>query len=196
MAEYTPNSFKPKSELEEAAKKKKPDPIVSATPTVKKKTLGQKFMQTFIAEDLRSVRKAVWNDVIVPKIKEGITNLINETTSRIFYGRPSQSEQKSKSTIYYNLSNGRPQVAQRENKSVYDFNNLVFLNQTDAENVLLRLKLELEHYESVSVGYYYDITNRSSEPTDYKYGWRSLKTARVVSTSEGFELVLPQPTVL
>lgn len=194
MADYTPNAFRQK-ETDNKEQKKKPDPIVSTMPTVKKKTLGQKFVQTFIAEDFRTVKNAVIHDVLVPKIKEIFTNLINETTSRIFYGKPAQTEQKTKATVYYNLSNGAT-TQSRENKSVYDYNNLVYTTQADAENVLLQLKLELEHYGHVTVGFYYDITGRDNEPTDYKYGWRNLKNARVVSCAEGWELMLPQPTVI
>lgn len=198
MADYTPNALRPNSfkSKEEAQEKKKPEPIVSTTPTVKKKTLGQKFMQTFIAEDIHSVRQAVVHDVLIPKIKDIVTNIINESVNRLFYGRPAASNQQAKSTVYYNMSNSMNKPVPRENKSVYDFDNLVYANQTDAENVLLKLKLEVEHYGHVSVGFYYDITGRDSEPTDYNYGWYNLKNSKPVSCAEGWMLQLPQPIPL
>ena len=197
--EFKSNSFKSREAQQLPAEKKEPMPLTGKI-VPKKKNLGQKFVETFIAEDIRSVREAVVKDVLIPKIKEIVTNMINETVNRLFYGRAAgPANNQERSTVYHNLSNGvRTSSPPREvNRTAYAYNDIEFTNRLDAENILLKLKLEIEHYGNVSVGYYREQTDRDTEPTDYKYGWRNLKTARVSPLSNGsFELILPRPEVL
>ena len=67
-----PNSYKSK----EASKEKKVEKIVKGTVKTKKKSEIRKFADIFISEDVGNVKSYVFNDVLVPAVKNAIVDIM------------------------------------------------------------------------------------------------------------------------
>ena len=63
MEEYKPNSHKSKKE------KKKVEKVVTGKVIAKNRSLGQKFSDTFLSEDISNVKNYAVNELIIPGLK-------------------------------------------------------------------------------------------------------------------------------
>ena len=76
------------------------------------------------------------------------------------------------------------------------YNDIVFSNRGDAEEVLSRMEELLERFEVVSVADLFDLAGFSFKYTDDKYGWTNLQDARVDRVCGGYVIRLPKATKL
>lgn len=76
------------------------------------------------------------------------------------------------------------------------YNDIVFSNRGDAEEVLSGMLEILEHFEVVSVADLFDLAGFSFKYTDDKYGWTNLQDARVDRVCGGYVIRLPKATKL
>ena len=74
------------------------------------------------------------------------------------------------------------------------YNDIVFSNRGDAEEVLSEMLEILEHFEVVSVADLFDLAGFSFKYTDEKYGWTNLQDARVERVCGGYTIRLPKAT--
>ena len=188
-------------------KPEKRDKVVSGTVSKAKKTLGEKFKDTFIAEDFKDVRGEVGKYVIVPKLKEIVASIINETINRLLFG---QSRNVSGgSTLNRPFGSGNIHVIQSSGintlntqqvqplRSVYNYQKLRFEDEADAVRVLTAMVRDLTDYKNVSIAAMNEYAGTDTSPTDNNYGWKNLDGARVERDPEGYYvLVLPKPSVL
>ena len=198
MADYPSNSFRSKEQAAENAEKRA-EKIVKGEIKTKKKSLGEKLVDTFIAEDIVTVRKHVFTDVIVPKIIDIIISGVTEGLTRLFRGGSvrqynSNSQYYNKPSSVYHAASNNVQTNTQDtySRSVYSYTDIVYESQVDAENVLTDLISEIDEYGSVSVAHLYEIVGRDTNPIDYKYGWKSLSSARSERITDGYILKLPR----
>lgn len=216
MDDLKPNSHKYKQE--EAAKsltvantgnppaEKKAECVTQGTVTTRKKSLGRRFFDIFIDENVSDVKTYLVYDVLVPAIKENIADLINSAVGMLFFGEASRrivrrnngGNSKINYGGYFNggsktermPSYGRSRIA-------HNFDDVVFETRADAELVLDGLMDILQEYKQVSVADLYDLAGKSTEFTDNKYGWIELRGARVVgSPTRGYIIDLPRCVTL
>lgn len=199
MADYPSNSFRSKEQAAENVEKRA-EKIVKGEIKTKKKSLGEKLIDTFIAEDISTVRKHVFTDVVVPKIIDIIISGVTEGLTRLFRGGGSVRQYNSNSQYYnkpssvYHAASNNVQTNTQDtySRSVYSYADIIYESQMDAENVLTDLISEIDVYGSVSVAHLYEIIGRDTNPIDYKYGWKSLSSARSERITDGYILKLPR----
>ena len=83
---------------------------------------------------------------------------------------------------------------QRSNVFCFSYNDIVFSNRSDAEEVLSGMLEILEHFEVVSVADLFDLAGLRFDYTDNKYGWTNLQDARVERVCGGYVIHLPKAT--
>ena len=74
------------------------------------------------------------------------------------------------------------------------YNDIVFSNRGDAEEVLGRMEELLEHFKAVSVADLFDLAGLRFNYTDNNYGWTNLREARVERVCGGYTIRLPKAT--
>jgi hypothetical protein len=79
-------------------------------------------------------------------------------------------------------------------KKGYNFDIILYENFADAQDVLVAMCEEIDTYGSVPVSEYYELSGRSSEFVDNKYGWTdpNIANIRPRHTRDGYILDLPK----
>lgn len=183
--------------------------VVKGTVKEHKKGLGDKFRETFLAEDVADVKNYIFFDVIVPAVKDTIVNVIVNGINAVVYGdtRPKNSRFNapyssnrtsygSGYTSYSSMSRNRPPEGNFRPSHGYSRKEPITETKYDAELVLEELNGCLYEYDQVTVGDLYDLLGFDSEHTDYKWGWVDLSTATVRKVPEGWLIDLPRPSRL
>lgn len=190
MEEYRPNSHKSKAERQKLEK------VVSGTVRTKKKNEIRKLTDVFISEDIHSVKNYVLMDVLVPAIKDAIEDIITNGIRMILRGETGSSRNRSHASYvsYNKYSSDRREERRSDNKSRngYSYDDFIFDNRGEAEDVLDRMNELIENYGMVSVADLYDLVGESGAFTNNKYGWTNLRNAEVVRVREGYMLKLPK----
>lgn len=202
MTDYKPNSHKSKVEQTTAVAEKKVEKIVTGNAKVRKKSGARKFTDVFISEDAANVKSYVVMDVIIPAIKDVLSNVVKDSIDMILFGttRPSgrRSSSSNSSYISYNRYSDKKDERRYESRytpaSRYSFEDIVLEHKGDAEDVLDRMRELLDVYEAVSVADLYDLVGMSRDHTDNNYGWTNLRNARTIRVRDGYMLELPKVT--
>ena len=210
MEDLKPNSHQYNKDMEES-NEKKVEKIVSEPVIRKKKSLGRRFIDIFISEDVGDVKSYLLYDVLVPAIKENIADAINGAIGMIFFGEVSRrmagrnaSNQRGNSKVnyggYFNGGNDRrermPRSYREETYKKSSTDDIIIASRADAEQVLDEMYELLDTYKQVTVADFYDMLDISSEFTDHKYGWTDLRGARVVRARDGYRIELPREIAL
>lgn len=186
MEEYQSNSHKSK----EALAKKVEKPVVTGARTKKKSEL-RKLADIFIPEDVESVRSYILLDVIVPLIKKGITSIVDV----LLYGEArSDTKKGSASRVSYR--------SYYENRDHDDRGrgiapkltdvNIIVDSRAEAESIISGLEQIIDVYGFASVADMCDLADLEHNFTDNKYGWTSVKTAKIIPRRDGWEIEMPK----
>lgn len=209
MEDYPANSRAAKKKIDkprETPQKPKMEKIVTGTVIQRKKSFGSKLRDTFIG-DSRSVGQYIVSDVVVPAAKEVLHDVVNSYMDRMlgFDRGPSRrrvgSSRPATGRVNYSSSSIRRDPREEDRRRVistgsrakHDFGEIVLESRAEAEEVIDRLRADLEDYGQVSIADLYDGLGVSSEFTDNKWGWYDLDDARVRYTRDGYLLDLPRP---
>lgn len=196
------NSFRSKEEPK--TPDKKVNPVISSTAKVRDKSLGSKFRDVFIGEEIKDAKSYILFDVIVPSIKEMIVDAVENAVEMIFgvtgRGRRSRSSSSAPEKTSYQAYYKSKSETRRTSRDVYpseddkyEGKEFIFDTKGDAEMVLDTLLEILDQYPQVSVADLYDAVGRTPDFTDYKFGWTNLKSAYTKRVRDGYLLVLPRP---
>lgn len=192
--EYKPNS--------DVSKEKREHREAVVTGQVRKKQGGarSKLRSAFAFRDIGEVSSYILEDVTgkaIPAIQNSIVDVLCDGI-RMLMGAPSSRKQSDVPGArvsyrqYYRDGQDRPsRPAPR-----HGYDDVIFDNRGDAEEVLFRMEELLEHYQTVSVADMLDLCGITSAYTDNKYGWNDLRDARVMRVSEGYIIDLPRPMAL
>lgn len=200
--DYKPNSHKAKAE-ENAIAEKKIEKVISGTAKVRKKTGARKVADVFISEDAVNVKSYILMDVIVPAIKDVLSNVVKDSIDMILFGgtsrrgnnkRKSNSEYVSYNRFYDSRRDDRRYESRSTIASRYNFDDITIDSKAEAEEVLERMDELLDTYGMVTVADLCDLVGISCEYTDNKYGWTNLRNAKVVRL-RGNEYMLDLPRV-
>ena len=200
----------PKSD-EEVEDKKKLKPIVKKGNVAKKKrTLVDKFKDAFLGES-ENLGDYIMYDVLVPAFRDTISDMGFGVIERLFgngrSGGRSRGDSRivrdrGKSYVSYNSvqnDNRRGGGSSREDKRDFDknsraghnFENVVFTNKWEAEDVLSHLAELTVEYGEATVRAFYELSNIEADYTDDRYGWTSLREAYVDRTRDGHVIMFP-----
>jgi len=213
MAEinFEPNSHKYREQqlAKTAQKDKRPVARAKGRTTPKKQSLSKRFISTFLCADKEEVKSYLIEEVIIPALKENIADFINcavsmflfEEVSRRPYSRGGRNGQGGTTQTNYGkfygqkterLSNFQKPRANHNIEEVY------YETKSDASLVLDGM-LEILNSDAgqVTVADFYDLSGMSTTFTDNNFGWRELRTARIMgSPSRGYWIELPKPIAL
>lgn len=196
MDEFKGNSNASKEKKTEEPRKI--DPITKQV-IVKKESEIKKFKQQFFTEDAKSVKGHIFMSVIVPGIQRLISDVVKNGIDWLIYGVKGSGAQSgvrnvSYSSYYDRNKQSAPTIPNSAyNRSgIYAVNEVAFMDRGEAEEVLLRLREEVERYGMVSVADFYDMISQKHNYTDQKYGWRDLRDAEVIRVRDGYSIKFPK----
>lgn len=200
--DYQSNSKKEKVAAE-VKKSKNVERVVTGEVLVKKKSVGTKFKDLFIAADFRSVFQYVVSDVLIPAARNMIVDGASKGVERMMYGdRGRYRTPGGRQIITYNNvgmnrgMGGSPMrtappitVGSRTQRAVRD--EFIIATREEAERVLEMMNDIIDTYDVVSVADFNEMIGYPSDTVDNKWGWTYLNNAQVRQIREGFVLDLP-----
>lgn len=197
MEEYKSNSHRSKEVQKVLPTEKKIEKVVSGTVKSKKKSEIQKFADVFVSEDIDNVKSYILMDVLVPALKAAIIDAVTNGVNMIFYGEAGRPKKSASSRVSYGRYYDDKDYDRRNNRSnrtknKCNYNDIIFDNRGDAEEVLSGMDDLMDRYGLVSVGDLYDLVGISGDYTDNKYGWTDIRSARVVRVRDSYMLKLPR----
>lgn len=128
----------------------------------------------FVSGTVVVVGKAIENE----RIRNAITKSIADKISNAIYGCKQSSYSENTYRRYYDKHADKP----------------FFDNREEAERVLSQLRKVIDLYGYCTVADMYDLCGIVSNYTDYKYGWTTLKDAKItrVCIRDGYTFELPK----
>ena len=196
MQDYKPNSHKFKEE--QAAKEleeKKIQKVTSGTVRTKKKGELAKLKDVFITEDVANVKSSVINDVIIPKVKEIISDTVRNSIDMLLWGETGRSKKTNGTYVSYRdySSPERKNDRYAKPKMGFDYEDLIFETRPEVEAVREQMEEIISRYGWVSVADMYEMADITAPYTANKYGWKSIRTAEPIRVRDGYILKLPRP---
>ncbi len=199
MSDYAPNSNKYKNEQRNAETKKRVEKVVKGTVRTRKKSEVRKFADSFIKSDASSTKNYIVEDVLIPAAKKTIADMITGGLNMILFGDSRRDNSRiggstTSYTRYYDKVGGGGSFRDSgsTSRNALNYDDLVFENRGEADLVLTRMDELIETYGMATVSDLYDLVGKSCDWTYDKYGWTSLRNARVVSVGNGYVLDLPK----
>lgn len=194
LNDLKPNSDKYKERTKKESEKNL-ERIVTGNVSVKKKNDIQKFAETFVKEDLNTVKSYIWTEVLLPAFKAVISDSVN----MMLYGETSRNRKTNNRRVsqvsyssYYDRPNDRREPNYVRSASRYIFDDLKFEDRGDADEVLSTLDDLLNRYPSVSIADLNELVGITGRYTDNKYGWTDISQAYIERTRDGYILRMPK----
>ena len=187
--------------------KKKLKPLVKkGNVTKKKKTIGDKFKDAFLGES-ENLGDYVLYDVLVPAFRDTISDMGFGIIERLFGNGRSRNSRGNNRIVrdrgrsyvsYNNVSNDNRRGSRddrrdfdKNSRARHDFDDVIFTNKWEAEDVLAHLVDMTVEYGEATVRSFYELSNIEADYTDDNYGWTNLRDAYVDRTRNGHVIVFP-----
>ena len=194
MDDYKPNSHRSKQEEANISTEKKEIKKV-ATGKTKKKSGAAKLAETFISEDIHNVKSYIVGDVLIPAAKKAISDIVTNGIDMILYGETGRTKKRnSAGYISYNdySSKDRDRRYADSSKSRYDYDDILFETRGEADAVIDQMGAVIDQYNVVTVADMYDMADLTAPYTSNKYGWTSIRDARVERVRDGYVIKMPK----
>lgn len=198
----TEETFKPNSHKYRDEKEKKVEKVISGNVVSRKKSPWKRFKELFLADDSDTVKSYVFYDIIVPAIKNTISDVVGSAVEMLLFGETKASKaNKPLSYVSYNNYYNNPQRRQPvrdaySNRRINDFRDIILGSRSEAEQVLNNLVEIAMSYGSATIADLYDLVGITGNFTDNKYGWFDLGDASIRRVREGYLLELPKAVLL
>ena len=118
----------------------------------------------------------------------------------LFYGEYRGKKGSRSKNPYYKVSyeedrsRRRNRDSERSRRARFDFDSIAFATKGEADEVIDILCDNLEEYDYVTVGDFYDLAGVDAESTDDYWGWKDLSSVKAVRTRYGdWILSMPRP---
>jgi len=178
--------------------------VVSGTVMKKKKNWFESFIGVFVGEDAQSVGAYILEDILIPAVKDTISDMVSKGVEMMLFGdsRSSRSSERDRRPIvsYNNYTNysrrgdggrERGRAPSFRNRQRQKFDDILFESRDDAEEVRESLQENIVKYGEVSVATLYELVGLTGDFQDNKFGWSDLYGTRVERTRQGYILRLP-----
>lgn len=206
MVDYTANSHVSKGAIpKETTAGPKIEKVVQGKVVQRKKPLGRKVKDVFVAADFWGVARWVGRTVFLPAAKRAILDGLNRGGEKILMGDTygSSSPATSGGRVQLNYSPGvqrppdprmalspygghHPGIPTRV--AGYEY---ICANNEDAMRVLEQMSDVASQYGSVTVAHVNQMMGFPVTPIDNVWGWRNIGQTRVIPTSAGYLLDFP-----
>lgn len=205
MTNYANNSIKNRGEKQEGPKKEVKK-IVKGAAKTKKKSEMSKIATNMISEEAKSIKEYAIYEVVIPVIKDTITQLVKGSIDMIFYGevrntggsRGGRTGNASKVSYrdYYDDGKKGRDVRDSRTSTRYSYDDILFDSSQDANDVLVRMDEIVEQYGVVTVADLFDLAGITGNGyTDQNYGWTSTRSAEVLRNRDGeYYLKIQRPS--
>ena len=195
MNEYKGNSHRSKEEAStEVVPVKKVERVANGK--TRKKGEVRKLADAFIAEDIKSVKDYIIQDVLIPAAKKAIVEMFDSGINMLVYGESKpKNRDRNNSRVSYTKYYERERDYERGTRTRvrgYDYDDIILDTRREAEEVLDRMQDLIDTYGMVSVADLYDLVGINGSYTDNKYGWTRLRDADVQRVRDGYLLKLPK----
>lgn len=201
---------------EKPEESKKLTPIAQIDESKLRKSTGRQFLDSFITHDFSIVRDYLFNDILIPAVKDTIVDTICSAVNMIFKGSPGKGGSSSRrwnmggrtdyGNIYRTTDTGyyRKEEKSYDNpiarRSSMDYLDIPFPDRPTAETILEDMREVLEHYPCISITEYYEIirqrTNLKLDDgrnwTLSDYGWTDLSDVIVTWSHGAWIIALPK----
>lgn len=171
---------------------------------------GKSRLSRFVQEDCRAVGDYIFNDVLLPAVKDLVVDMVRQGIERTVYGESGAPRRGPRGyssrgyTSYNSIGSSRTREdgpgyrreITRTQRSSHSFSDIIIPTRSEALDVLDGLEGQIEQFGVVSVADLYDLVGITSEFTDESWGWDNLRNATVKQTRAGFILDLPRPQSL
>lgn len=195
MAEYKPNSHKSREEAADSANNRKVQKVISGKAKTKPNEM-RKLSGLFLSDDISNVKSYVFSDVLIPAIKNAISDVIIEATTALFGGSKNRSGRSSgranSSPSYRSYYDDRDRPVARSGTSRFDYDDISFDTRSDAELVKNQMSDIVGQYGMVTVADMYDLAGLEAPYTAQRYGWFNIRTAEVIRGRDGYYLKMPK----
>ena len=214
MQDFPANSAKARARSEGPHPQGPPErveQVTSAEASRRKRGVGRQFKQTFIGGTARGAIDYVFADVIVPAIRDLMFESFRDGMEKWVYGDSRIRRNRTLGDRYSDVGHvnyqgmstttRRPPTSPRtissQSRSRQTFDEVVIRSRVEAEEVLDRMFDTLSRFGVVKVAELYEMTGIRSDHTDHKWGWTSLRGAKVATLRDGTYLLdLPEPISL
>lgn len=205
MPDYPSNSNRSKKEVvasTEEPKKERFEKVVSGTTSKRKQSGAKKLRDIFIPEDVGNVGDYLLFDVFVPTAKRMVAEGLNGAIDMLLYGGSGKAPRRSYDSrggysgrVSYRSYYDEPRREERPERRRLgvEYEEIIFDNRGDAELVLEAMEDAAARYGVVSIFDMYDFAGELAPYTYSKYGWTSVKDARVTSVRGGYVIDMPRP---
>lgn len=205
MAEYKPNSDRSRTDgARQENPERKTGKVISGDAHRRKQSGLNRVSNAVGLGDGDSVKDYMTQaliDVLIPTLKRAVSDIVCNSIN-ILLGEPTRTRSGSQASrvnyrSYYDQGRDeRKEYNRPRAQSSYSYDDIVFPSRGDAEEVLYRMEELLERFDMVSVADLFDMAGISCNYTDNKYGWKSLRDARIERVSDGYIIRLPRATTL
>lgn len=200
MEDYKPNSHKFKasqSEDEQSPPEKKVTKVVRGPVKTKKKSELSKIAGVFISEDIGRVGSYVFSDILVPAIKNAVSDIVTNGIDILLFGEGGRRKKSTNASgvsyrSFYDSRDSRRERDEPRTRTGYAPDDIVLNSRGEAEEVLSRMEELIETYGTVSVADLYDLVGKTGNWTDNRYGWTNIRSAEAVRVWDGYVLKLPK----
>jgi hypothetical protein len=192
---------------------KKVERVVTGKVQRRKKPLGRRFAETFVAGEADSVGRYVLFDVIIPAIKDIIADVVSQGIEKMLYGEARSTSRRTgyrpgAAHVSYNRYSSSPpwnrdrdkreesRPISRRSRASHDFDEIVLATRAEAEEVLSQLFELVSKYEQATVSDLYNMVGITPAFTDEAWGWTDIRGVGAVRVSNGYLLDLPKPEPL
>ena len=204
MPDYTPNSHKYRQEQqkkEAATSEKKIEKVVTGATKSKRRGEMRKFTETFLQDDVSSVKEYLLYDVAVPALKNTIVDIFTGGITRLLLGEGARgSSRPTASRVsyrdYYNRPGDRRDYGPTRTRASFDYDDIIIPSRGEAEDVLFRMDELIAKYGMASIADLNELCGITGNYTDNKYGWTDLRNASVAPVRGGYRLKLPRAGTL
>lgn len=196
MIDLPPNSYASKSSQEP----QQTTPVTKGKPVDdehEQKSIGQKFIDQFIAMKPKEVGKNLWKDVVVPSLVNLASDSITSAKNLFLFG--SGAGVSSTPPVIGSGNIPYDKVGQQTRPirpaSKYNFTNVYIPSKQEAESALNSLRARAMRYGEVTLAFFYEIVDLDASidyPTN-SWGWRNgmLDKVEAKQTPYGWILTLP-----
>jgi hypothetical protein len=190
-----------KSEVEREPVEK----IIEGKVVTSKQPWFKRASRTLIADDAQSIGDFLVTDVLLPAVRNLLSDLIKGGTDRVLFGQSRarrsvgrDGESRSLRTRYDRMSEpGEPRrVLSREDRARHNFGEVRLDDRAEAVEVIEAMLMRLDRYKVVSVTDLYDLVGVTGSYADRNWGWTNLDDADIRQSRGGWLLDLPRPEPL
>ena len=197
-----PSYLQSNTKGEQAARQKEVQKVTSGKVQKKGRPVGKRLSEAVLAEDVKEVKSYLLWDVLIPALKDTVSDLVKRGIDAMLYGSGKSPgvERHGNASYrkYQDASNRRSRAStvRYNRRAAFDFDDIILEDRRDAEAVLENLVDFTLEYEMASVADFYELVGVPTTYMDNRYGWDNLRDARVIRVRDGYMLDLPKPHLL